>query len=248
VSSVSIEVISGADNCGNLPLPPIIPPQPNSNVFSPTINFNNDLNVYTTINPTFVIGVAYINASAEINIPVNVTLGNVTVQATVNLSTGNIDFGGGFDSADPAYDSIPPKPCECLPPTTTPTAPPARPPGVPVITAPDNPNGGIRKIVGAIATISSVPSNFTVIPGGAYGAPDIGAPYFASVFFGYRLDNGVFAWSEDIPVKVRQQFVPCPFPDGAIVVAIRPRVDLVTAVVTPVLNRATAPRQAVPVT
>jgi len=247
IESITTEVISGSNNCGDPPSPPPPAPQPNSNVFSPTVTFVNDNNVTVTINPTFVIGVAYVNATAEINIPVNVDLGGINVQAGINLNTGDITFGGGFDSSDPSYNPFPPKPCECLPPTTTPEPPPAKPPGVPTIPEPNDPNGGVKKIIGAIATISSVPSNFTVIDGSAYSAPDIGAPYFASVFFGYRLDNGVFAWSEDIPVKVRQQFVVCPFPDGAIAVAIRPRNGLVTASVVPVLSRATAPREAVPI-
>jgi hypothetical protein len=249
ITSISVTPGSGQpNNCGNPAPPPPPPPSPNSNVFTPTVVFQDDNNVDVTVSPIIIIGVAYVNATAEINIPVTVDIGGVSLNANINLSTGDINIGGSYDSNDDSYNPPAANPCECLPTTDTDDSPPARPPGVPQPPS-DNtpPQQGKRRLVGAIVTVTDAKGQDR-IDNSLYSAPDVGVPYYALLFFGYQLDNGVLAWSGDFPIKVRQQFVPCPFPEAAVGAVAAPRFNGQTVEVTPVFRRDEAVRETEPIT
>lgn len=246
--SVTVTPVSGPDDCGGPPAEPIPPPQPNSNIFNPTITFQNDNNVTVNVNPTIAIGVAFLDAKAEINIPIDITLGDVVLQANLNLTTGDINFGPSFNINTPGTSGRPAKPCECIPPTGSDDDPPARPPGVPSPPSPpEDPTQGERRIVGAIVTVSNDAGQDS-IDNSLYSAPNVGVPYYGLCFFIHKTDNGILSWSQDFPVKVRQQYIPCPFPDGAVSVVAVPRYPQQSVLATPVYREDSTVRETEPIT
>lgn len=245
--SVTVTPVSGPDNCGGPPAEDIPPPLPNSNIFNPTITFQNDNNVTVTVSPVVAIGVAFLDARAEINIPVDINLGDIVLQANLNLSTGDINFGPSFNINSPGTSGRPAKPCECIPPTGSDEEPPTRPPGVPQPPAPpEDPVQGERRIVGAIVTVTN-DAGADSIDNSLYGCPDVATPYYGLCFFVHKSDSGLLSWSEDYRIKTRQQYISCPWPDGAVSVAVAPRYPQQTVVATPIYREDSQLRETEPI-
>lgn len=246
-NSAAVTPVNGPDDCGGPPTTPIPPPAPNSNVFTPPITFNDDNGVEVRVEPTIIIGVGFLNAKAEINIPIDVKVGPVTLQANLNLTTGDINFGPSFSTNITGGGGSPAKPCECIPPTGSDDDPPTRPPGVPSPPSPpEDPTQGERRIVGAIVTVSNDAGQDS-IDNSLYSAPNVGVPYYGLCFFIHKTDNGLLSWSQDFPVKVRQQYIPCPFPDGAVSVVAVPRYPQQSILATPVYREDSTIRETEPI-
>jgi hypothetical protein len=221
---------------------------PNGNVFTPDVTFVNNEGDTVTISPTIIVGVAFVNAKAELNIPVAIDIGGIQLNANLNLSTGDVNFGGSYDTTNNTYNPPAGNACECIPPTGVPTDPPTRPPGVPQPPGEEeDPAEGKRRIVGAIGTVTNDAGQDS-IDNSSYGCPNVGVPYYGLVFFVHQSDNGVLSWSQDFHLKTRQQYIPCPFPDGAVAVAAAPRYPQQTVVVTPVYRTDEVNKETEPVT
>lgn len=230
------------DNCGNPdPIPPDpiptggLPPVPITFDFAPDIN-NPSLTVNVT--GTAIVLPVFVNAKAEINVPVSLSL-NVDNQgdllelnANINLSTGDvsINVGGTPGNRDPGQD-------DCDPDYTEPTE---EPPPSPVPVGPTDeprPEEGEEVIIGVLVTVTSVSNSAKPSVIGQDANPDIYVPSLGHVNFLCRTGAGpVGGWMPDQPVKNRRCLIKCDWDYWAIDVKGTPQPG-VTWILTPIRDR-----------
>lgn len=225
-----VRVDGQPDNCGNPPVQPPPPPPPNANVVNTNFTYNDNSGNNFTIPLAIVVGVAYVNARAEINIPLNLTL-NATANFTANfnLSTGGITINppaGGGQRRYPTDDCSGNgnrgyQPSPTLPPSPVDPSNPNEPPDDESV------------IVGVVITSSEIESRKpTIIL--QTDNPNIYAPSLGYVSFFISVGGGEGGgWTTDIPVKNIRQFIACPWDGGATDVKATP-IPGVTFEVTPI--------------
>lgn len=230
-----VRVDGNPDNCGNPARPVPAPPDPGWNIGDTTITYTNSDGVDVTIPISFIINNGYIDINAQVNVPVTVNIDNkFDVQATVNFSTGAINFSvnndikgavnfntGGIGSGnvitigDPPSSSTDPQEGE-----------------------PDPRDD--RAIVGVLVTVTSEPTGRATVIGQADN-PDIYAPRLGNINFLCRIGSSLSGgWTGDIPVKNRRHLIPCPWKEGAVDVKGTPEPG-VEWVLTPVYAAAQVP-------
>lgn len=204
------------DQCGDPPNAILPPPEGYNRQTVPnftyidnsgdTVNLG-DLNL-VYLQPT-------INANADIRIPVNVEVGDVSFGLDI-LPNGTVEFNFGSSGRRGADGSGPDEPSIDEDPPNAPDDVPLLPPG-----PPDDP-AAEQSIVGCLVTVTQVTTSTpTVIF--QDDNPDIYAPNLGFVQFLIRLSGVRGGWTLDIPVKNRAQIIPCPWPYGAIAVRGTPR-------------------------
>lgn len=208
------------DNCGN---PPYTPPsyQPGSNVTNENVTYEDNSNNSVTIPVVIGFGYATVNVNGQIEIPVTLNFtGNATLNAngTLNFTTGDFNFNAGNPNAPrPSGCSDPngyqPDPSVPTPPSEIPDEP-ASPPD------PDDPPEPESVIKGCVVTVASLDDNETLLVQNEN--PDIYIPAVGYVQFKIRFGDST-AWTNDIPVKNKRCFIPCPWEGGAVDVKGTPR-------------------------
>lgn len=230
-----VRVDGQPDNCGNPPpVPPLPPPAPGEDTVTTPITWV-DINGNTvTNNLVIAIGLAYVDATANIQIPIKITVdAKATVNGTLNVNLGGLTInlpGSGQPTGKPG------NPSPNLPRNTNPTKPT---PTNPVPDPPDPPDPS-QSIVGAIVTVvGNDRSRATQII--QKDNPDIFAPYLGFIQFLVRIGDGtVTAWTSDIPIKNYRNLIPCPWDWGAIDV----RGSAISGVefdITPIYEKSTTP-------
>lgn len=230
------------DNCGSLPVT-IPPPPAGYNRTNINITYQNNDGIDITVPVAFFVGLAFINASAQVEIPVNFTVNaNVSFPITFNLSTGgftlnwnptfnnpngspvNVPFPGGGTGSNPndyAFDN-----------------PPPTPPGGDEFTD-VVPPGDQRTELVIRAVMVTVTNNPPVTRGVIFqtgGNPDIYPPDLGMIQFQIRVGQSV-AWTNNIRVLNQRAFIECPWMGGAIDVKGTPRTG-VQWELTPIYGRA----------
>lgn len=200
------------DTCGSVP--PVIPPYiPGDNSISQPVTYIDDNDIEITIPAVFAFGYANVNLNGTLNIPINVNLDlnpTVNLNGTLDLSTGDINFNFGNPSlpgsdCQPSGDRFNPDPNIPDNPSDIPDEEPDPDPET------DRPQ--VRRLLkGCIVTVTEVSSISTVIFQG--DNPDIYIPSLGYVSFQITV-GGRSAWTADIPVKNKRQFIPCPWEGGA---------------------------------
>lgn len=196
------------DDCGSPspeapPLPANIPQGIPDNV-----TFTPDSGPDITVPVVLFFGFAYVNASADINIPVRINLdNNVDIFADLNLSTGDINFN--FGNRQP--DTQPP--CNYPPDDSIPDPPPEE-------------ENTLSRII-AVRVTTSVISNFSPITEifQSGGNPTVVIPDLGLVSFLVETSQGGGgqSWTTDLRVKSTDTTIFCPSPYGAIRVRGSPR-------------------------
>lgn len=201
------------DNCGN---PPVTPPvyTPGSNTYNTNVTYNDNEGTEITIPVVIALGYATFNANAEVTIPVNLDFElnpELNFNAEFNFNTGEVTP----DLRNPSA----PRPPSCTDPNgfepdpTIPAPPPEIPDSGSPDTPPDEPTEREEIINAAIVTVSSPSDNESVIF--QEENPDIYVPALGYVQFKIRV-GASSAWTGDIPIKCKRQFVVCPWPLGAV--------------------------------
>lgn len=226
VSGVSVTRIDGQpDNCGNptpvqrrrRPLPPEgLPPISVDFEFSPNINLPD---VTVNVAGNVVLFQPRLDIDANIRVPIkidtdiNVGGVNLSVNGSINLSTGDVsfDFSGGdttvFNPSNGCCDDFldygeePPDYPDDLPPEPE-----------------ESQDDSKQIIIGALVTVLEVRSKrVSQIAQGAN--PTIFAPSLGHVNFYCEVGvNKTGGWTEDIPVKNLRQLILCPWEEGAVTV------------------------------
>lgn len=214
------------DTCGDPP--PIVPPPaanynviPVTIVYQPNIGANVSISGQVTFAPVVVgvLGVVY--APFRITIPTDVQL---TLNGTINLTTGDLDFNFGDQlNLPPLLD--PTRDHPVLPPEVPPV-----PPDVPNPLPPPPEEELERVIRGVIVTVTD-PGQITTRVF-QDGNPDIYVPRLGNVQFQVAIDGNI-AWTEEFAVKNRRQLILCPWQGGARAVEGTPQPG-VTWTLTPV--------------
>lgn len=222
------------DECGD---PPLVPPPfpPGQNPVPTDITYVNNEGVTVNVPIALVFGFARVNLNGTISVPVNVRFDldpTLNFDADLNLNTGDVIInvgnplnpGGGTEpGGDVVVDpTVPPPPAD----TDTPLPPPE---------SPDPTANRSRVIKGCFVTVSQSGAEATII--GQDSNPDIYVPALGYVSFliATRVSS---AWTADIPIKNKRQFIPCPWELGAIEVVGTPRGNSVITI-TPVYTTTT---------
>jgi len=204
------------DNCGNPPAPN--PPYvPGSNTYNTNVVYNDNEGTEITIPVVIALGYATFNANAEVTIPVNLDFElnpELNFNAEFNFNTGEVTP----DLRNPSA----PRPPSCTDPNGFKPDPtiPSPPSEIPDVespdTDPDEPTERETIINAAIVTVASPSDNESVIY--QEDNPDIYVPALGYVQFKIRV-GASSAWTGDIPIKCKRQFVVCPWALGAVDVA-----------------------------
>lgn len=181
----NISVISGPDNCGDVP-PPIPPPLP-----LPDRTIDIDIN---NQGGQIAIGNGIIQVNGDLIVPFNLTGPSFSYSGQLNINTGDIDFNfGGLPGDKPC---LTPDPAE---------GDPDEPP--------EDGQGYIIGVV-AISLFDNLPGTTQKFQG---DNPDIYVPRIGTVSFLVRIGE-LDAWTTDLPVKSKQQYIQNPASFGAVAV------------------------------
>lgn len=234
IDAVVVRPVSGgSDLCGNLPRDVPEPRRPDPQDapdFTYIDNSNNSVNVPLSFN----FGWAYFDNDLNLNVPIDVNvIAPINVETNIsptfrlnfNLSTGDTTILPPSPNPDrPAPDPRGPG----NPPNFGPgDEPPSAPPGLPPATDPDPVEPGQDRVIrAALVTVTSVadPIPTTELLQGEN--PNLWVPDLGVISFLVRSGRSSGGWTEDIRIKNRRQFVPCPWEGGAIRVAGTPRLGV----------------------
>lgn len=217
------------DNCGDPPVLPVPKPDPGFNVRNPTIDWDDNSGGTTTISPTLTVGNAYITVNAQVIVPVKIAFNTeVSLTANINISTGGVTFSPGKESNKKRSDDG----CDYNGDDDL-TPDDELPPSDDDPSDPKQPKDPEATIVGCVVTVTNNPSGkYTEIV--QDGNPNIYAPALGYVNFLISLGvNKPSGWTQDIYVKNKRQFIPCPWSGGAIAVEGTPQPGVVWTI-TPV--------------
>jgi len=241
------------NNCGTpIPNPPDYDPYTDKQ--NRNITYINEEGDSVNINAEATIGFAFNTQNNSIAFPVTYSF-----SPSYSFAPGfkyNVDVVFNYDGSPPTvtppYVNPPPPgqpgapgpngqnpnpylpPKQPSPPTLNPppdSAPPPPPPDVPDPPAPPKKTDPV--IVGALVTAAGVEGSANISTLGQQENPDVWFPDLGLVSFLIRTEFGSFGWTEDIRVKNKRQFIPCPWSRGAVKVQGTPRLG-VTWTVTPV--------------
>lgn len=232
VSGVTVTRLDGQpDNCGN-PTPTPAPfPTGGLPVNIPPVEYtDNGGNIVVTV-PTVVILPPIVNVKGEVNVPINVTIEGITFEANLNINTGDVNIGTGTGSGNrPRGDDSDERDnteIDSEPPTSGTDGEDLEE---------DEPEEGERRIFGVIVTTTQVQQRTRLTVLAQNVNPDIYVPSLGHINFLYRIGNGTTGgWGEDIKIKNRRQFIPCPWKYGAVDVRGTPQPG-VQFVLTPVYD------------
>lgn len=232
-SVVSVTRLDGQpDTCGD-PKHRHKKPPPGFNKSPGNITYVNNDGNNITVPVGIALGYAKVDVDAKVNMPISIDIGEINVNANIDLNTGDINFGpkgGGLGDRRPGENPI-----DYLPPPDKDV--PDEPPGLPEPAPPLGEGEGEKEgaIVGAVVTVTSVVRSevSTFFQG---ENPDISIPNFGYIAFYCRVGKVSAAWTSDLPVKNRRMLIPCPWNGGAFKVAGTPRKG-VTWEITPIYSK-----------
>lgn len=222
------------DICGN-PAPFPRPLEPGDNFYDTDIIYNdgNDIEVNVPINIGF--GFPRIDIKGELNMPVNLKFDfdfPIDINGTINFNGGDFNINYNPPGESPAGDDDEPPvtvPPDSEPPPDDVPMPPEPPPET------DNKIDKRRIIKAVIVTVTETDIEGTKIFQGEN--PDIYAPSLGYVAFFIRVGK-TGAWTSDIPIKNKRNFIPCPWALGAVDVRGTPR-GTAQFILTPVYTKET---------
>lgn len=223
-STVDVTPTAGnPDNCGDPPETATPPQTPDGgwNLPPVEITYDNDQGGQTTVNLPPIIFPPVIGAAGAIFAPIRVDLPDFNLEANLEINldgTLDIEFGS---RRGPGSD------------TTTDTPPPPLPPGGGV--PPPDDDDTERRVIGCIVTVTAIELGGSSVVFQSGGNPDVYVPDLGLVSFSVSAGETGFGWTQDIRVKNRRQYIPCPAPQGALSVRGTPRSG-VSMTVTPVFG------------
>lgn len=231
------------DNCGD-PLPDSPPYNRNDYSFDTDITYDDDDGNTVVIPVGVAVGLAYIDADLNVNIPVDFTFSpnfdfspdfNFKVDVNFNFGTGDFNVTYPYPDGDNPPRLPPPPPFDPDFPDNLPL-PPEPPPGIPDPTEPDDDPIPVSVIVGCIVTTVNAAENPNIGILDQSGNPDVYYPDLGLVSFEISYGVRGNGWTEDIRVKNARQFIPCPWGGGAVRVTGTPRPGI-SWTITPVYGK-----------
>lgn len=218
------------DECGNAP--PNVPDYNKDDyTFNTDIVYTNNDGVDITVPVVGILGQVFIDADANFKIPLTFTFSpNFAFNPQFKFDT-RIDFN--LNTGD--FVVNPPVPTGNTPPELPPPVDfdfdidfdngelPPPPPDVPDPEVPPDEPGIEPVIRGVVVTTTFIPEGINVGVLDQNENPDVYFPDLGLVSFLIRTRYGGSAWTTDIKVKNKRQFIECPWTGGAILVRSTPR-------------------------
>lgn len=251
-----LSVLPGAGNPNNCGVPLPIPDD-----YDPYADRDNRTIVYidadgnsVELNVEATLGFAFYDNDNSISVPVSYTFSpSLSFDPSYKYNVDVVfNLGGKPPTITPPYPTPPPpgqpgapgpngkNPNPFLPsnnpapPTLNPPTAEPPPPVPPDVDTPDEPPPKASyAIIGAIVTTSAIATPTKISTLGQDGNPDVWFPDLGLVSFLISGGASGYGWTEDIRVKNRRQYVPCPSAKGAVSVSGTPRLG-VEWTVTPV--------------
>ena len=255
-SEISILGISSepfpAGSDGSCPtLPPADDYDPEDYTYPVTLPYTPPGGVTVNLPLIAVIGLFYIDADLNVNMPVTFTVRptvtnnifpGLTIQANLNFNTGDVEID--WIPGDEPNTLPPALPNPTRPPVESPDSPvPPQPPDVP---NPDPDTDETEAGRGLVAALVTTTLRTPTAPQSQIGQdlnPDIYVPSLGYISFAIRTASGSVGWTNDIPVKTLRAYIPCPVSKGAIDVQGTPGVG-VEWVITPIYEETLIPQGA----
>jgi len=192
IDDVSVVRTDGQpDNCGN-PTPPVVPFPPTGDTVDIDITYVNNEGDNVTELGDLVIFAPVVIAPVTVVAPIRIDLPDVSFNGDIVLSP---DFDvrlrppsfrrgpGGIDSPPPPEN-----------PDTSPTTPQ---------------DDSTRRIIGAIATVTSDPSSGLATEISSDDGPDLFVPRMGTLSFRVRADTAL-SWTAPVDIKTTRQFISAP--------------------------------------
>lgn len=234
INSIIVVRLDGLpDDCGQPP-PDVPDYDPDDYTFDDDIVYDDDNGNPITIPVRFTIGLSYIDADLNFNVPLTFTFSpnfdfnpdfKFDVDVNFNIGNGDINISPPRPTGDPP-PRLPPPPVYDPDSPPFPVDPPQPPPGFPEPPPEDKKKPFDPVITGCIVAVTDIDSSSapTVIDQGSN--PDVYAPDLGLVSFYVEWLPGLGGWTTDIRVKNERQFVICPWDGGAKAVQGTPRAGI----------------------
>lgn len=259
VEVINITSDDAEDIFCTVPAPPRTPVDPNNDPYPVNIPYDDGNGNNFILNATAYVGYADVDLTGNLIIPVRLNIApefsfapafNFSLDVNFDFSNDSVNISPPYTSPNTPYDPepIPPgkQPTDRNPykPKPAPTGdgsdpePPTDAPDPPddVPDPDDPPDPTITRILGVlVTTVDFVETRGTGILSQDTN-PDIYFPDMGIVSFRVDLGGGKYGWTEDIRVKNKRQFIPCPWSRGAVQVAGTPRLGT-DFVLTPVRGK-----------
>jgi len=188
-----IERLDGLpDDCGDQPVPPPPPFPPGGDTVSVTVNWT------TNEGDTFI-------ETGDLRIFAPVVIAPVTVIAPVRIELPDISFDGNIVLSPDFNIELKPPSFRRGPGDTDAPPPPENPDTSPTTPQDDS----TRRVIGAIATVTSDPSNGLATEVGSADGPDLFVPRMGTLSFRVRAASSL-SWTAPFDIKTTRQFIPAP--------------------------------------
>lgn len=213
-------VVSGPDDCGDLPPTPSPPPDPGSNIFTPDVEY--DPGTGPVVLPTTVtFALPIVNINGNLTVPFTIDGLTFALDGELSVTTGdiNFNFGGGTSVSDLC----------CLADIVDEIIP-----DLPTDDPPEN-DEFYPRIVAVVVTTTAIDSDIRASTIGQENGPDFYHARLGNIHFNVGR-RGKRIWTQDIPVRNARQLIVCPVDYGAASVVGDP-IQGVTWTLTPLYRR-----------
>ena len=218
-------------------------PDPGRFNFPDTFTYNDGNDIEVNV-PVFVaIGQAFIDINGQLNVPINIDFRPaLNIDPSFNFDIDvNFPIGGGRPTIrQPGGGGQPPN----QPPTRPPgnddfdpvTPPPTPPEGAEPEEKEEKPDDEEALIRAVLVTVTDIADGVQIGELGQGANPNVFYPDLGLVQFSIGIGNSAIGWTDDLRVKNRRHFIPCPWDGGAFAVRGTPRPG-VEWTLTPIYDR-----------
>ena len=218
-------------------------PDPGRFNFPDDFTYTDDNGIDITIPVVVAVGQVFVDINGQVNVPINIDFRpalNIDPNFNFDIDV-NFPVGGGEPSIrPPGTGSNPPE----LPPSRPPsgddfdpiTPPPTAPPGTEPPDKEDKPDDPEAVIRAVLVTVTDIEPGVQIGELGQGQNPNVFYPDLGLVQFAIGIGDTGIGWTDDLRVKNRRHFIPCPWEGGAFAVRGTPRQG-VTWTLTPIYDQ-----------
>ena len=221
-------------------------PDPGRFNFPDDFTYTDDNGIDINIPVIVAVGQVFVDINGQVNVPINIDFRPaLNVDANFNFDIDvNFPVGGGEPTIrGPGGGGQPPSQPPPRPPGNDdfdPVAPPPAPPeGAEPEEKEEKPDDEDALIRAVLVTVTDIADGVQIGELGQGANPNVFYPDLGLVQFSIGVGNSAIGWTDDLRVKNRRHFIPCPWDGGAFAVRGTPRPG-VEWILTPIYDRVPA--------
>ena len=221
-------------------------PDPGRFNFPDDFTYTDDNGIDITIPVIVAVGQVFVDINGQVNVPINIDFRPaLNVDANFNFDIDvSFPVGGGEPTIrGPGGGGQPPSQPPPRPPGNDdfdPVAPPPAPPeGAEPEEKEEKPDDEDALIRAVLVTVTDIAEGVQIGELGQGANPNVFYPDLGLVQFSIGVGDSAIGWTDDLRVKNRRHFIPCPWDGGAFAVRGTPRPG-VEWILTPIYDRAPA--------